>query len=52
MAAEYFFINYSGNRQTIEAICERFPQLDIVPSFTFIVETVDSINACTLVISS
>ena len=74
VAAEDFLVDYGGDRQTIEAVCERFPKLDVVPSFawremdssirsdalertaspklTFVVETVDTIDACTLVIAS
>lgn len=31
---EYLFIDDGGDREAIEAICKRLPQLDVVPSFT------------------
>lgn len=34
MTAEDFLIYNSSHRQTVEAICEGLPQLDVIPSFT------------------
>lgn len=34
MTAEYFLVQDRSHRETVEAICERFPQLYVVPSFT------------------
>lgn len=44
---------YDGcDGQAIEAICEGLPQLDIVSPFAFVVETVDSVDGGTLMISA
>jgi len=66
VAAEDFFIDNCGERQTVEAICERFPKLiqkrvisrfcrfsnlDIIPAFTFVIEAVDSVDGSAFVIS-
>jgi hypothetical protein len=32
MATEDLLVDYGGNRQAVETVCERFPQLDVVPS--------------------
>lgn len=34
MAAKDLLINNGGNGETVETICERLPELDVVPSFT------------------
>jgi hypothetical protein len=36
MHSEYFFIDDSCNRQAVEAVCERLPQLDVVTTFAYI----------------
>lgn len=68
---EDLFVDYSSDRQTVEAIRESFPQLDVISSFayhaygqstaknqlfskirTFIVESIDSVDASTFVVAS
>jgi hypothetical protein len=49
---KYFLINNSSNREAIETISESFPQLDIVAALALVIKTIDSVNGCTLVISS
>jgi hypothetical protein len=49
---EDLLVDDSGNRQTVEAVCERLPQLDIVPSFALVVEAVDTIDGSALVIAT
>ena len=34
MHCEYFFVDDGSDRKAVEAIGERFPQLDVVPTFT------------------
>lgn len=34
MTAKYFLVQDRSHRETVEAICERFPQLYVVSSFT------------------
>jgi len=40
------------NWQAVETVCECFPQLDVVSSLAFVVETVNSVDRCTFVIAS
>lgn len=52
MHAQYFFINKCCNWQTVEAVCHNLPQVDAVPTFTFVIETVDSVDACRFVVAT
>ena len=52
MHAKNFFINDGSNWQTVEAVRECFPKLDIVPSFTLVIKSVDSVDRRTLVVAS
>ena len=40
------------NGQAVETVGECFPQLDVVSSFAFVVEAVNSVDRCTFVIAS
>lgn len=51
MHSENFLVNDGSNGQTVEAVGKCLPQLDIVPAFTFIVEAIDTVNRCALVIT-
>lgn len=44
MHGEDLLINDGSDWQAIEAICEGFPQLDIVSSLALIVEAIDSVD--------
>jgi len=50
--AKDFFINNCSNWKTVEAVCKGFPELNVVSSLALIVESIDSVNTCTLVVSS
>jgi len=52
MHGEDLLINDSGNWQAIEAIRKCLPQLDVVTSLALIIETVDSVDGSTFMISS
>lgn len=52
MHAQDLFVNNSGNRETVETISESLPQLDVVASLALIVESIDSIDGGTFVVSS
>lgn len=52
MHTKDLFIDNSSNRETIEAIGKEFPELDGEPPLAFIVETVNSVDAGTLVVSA
>jgi len=49
---ENLLIDNGGDRQAVEAVGERLPQLDVVPSLALIVETVDTVDAGTLVVAT
>lgn len=48
---EDLLINDSCDWQAVEAIGECLPQLDVISPLTFIIESVDPIDRCTLVVS-
>lgn len=50
MHGEDLLIDDGGNRQAVEAIGECLPELDVVPPFAFIIETIDSVDGCALVV--
>ena len=52
MHCEYLFVNDSCYWQAIEAIGERFPQLDVVPPFTLIIKPIYSIDGCAFMVPS
>ena len=52
MDTEYFIIDDSSHREAVEALNKLFPQLQRVSTFALIVETVNSIDGTTLVISA
>lgn len=68
MHSEDLLVDDCGNGQAVEAIRERFPQLDIIATFawvsqmeirmasfkrlTFVVEAVNSVDGCAFVIAS
>lgn len=52
MHGEYLLINDRGDRKTIEAICESLPELDIVPSLTLVVKSINTIDGGALMIST
>jgi hypothetical protein len=49
---EDLLINDCRDRQAVEAISERLPQLDIVPSLAFVVEAVDTIDGGAFVVAA
>ena len=52
MTAEYLLVHDGCYRQAVKTVCERFPQLNVVSSFTLIIKSIDPIDAGTLVVSS
>lgn len=52
MHAQDFLVNNCGNRETVEAISESLPQLDVIASLALIVESIDSVDGSTLVVAS
>ena len=52
MYTKYFFVNDSGHRKTIEAICEGLPKFDLVTALALVVEAVDSVDGSALMVPS
>ena len=52
MHCENLLVNDGCNWETIEAVREGLPQLDIVPALAFVVEPVDSIDGGALVVAT
>lgn len=52
MHGEYLFVDDGSDGEAVETVCERLPELDVVSSLTFVVETVDPIDRGTLVVAT
>jgi hypothetical protein len=52
MYTKYFFVDNSGHRKTIEAICEGLPKFDIVTALALIVEAINSVDGSALMVPS
>jgi hypothetical protein len=52
MHAKNFLVNDSCNWETVETISKCFPELDVVASLALIIESIDSVDGCALVVSS
>ena len=44
MHGEDLLVDDCCNGQAVEAICERFPQFDVISSFALVVKAVDTVN--------
>lgn len=52
MHSEDLLIDDGSDRQAVEAVCESFPELDVVSSLAFVVEAIDSIDRRAFVVST
>jgi hypothetical protein len=52
MHTEDLVIDQRSDRETVETISESFPEFYIISTFAFVIETVNSVNRSTFVISS
>lgn len=52
MHGEDLLVDDGGNGQAVEAVGKCLPQLDVVASLALIVETVDTVDGCTLVVTA
>lgn len=52
MHAKNFLVDDGGNGETVEAVGECFPKFDVVATFAFVVEAVNTVDRCAFVISS
>jgi len=50
--SEDFLVDDGCNGQTVEAVGEGLPKLDIVPTLALVVKTVDAVDRGTLVVSA
>lgn len=48
--ANDFIVNDGRARQAVESVAELLPHLDGIPATAFVVESVNSVNACTFVV--
>jgi len=49
---ENLLVNDCCDRQAVEAISERLPQLDVVPSLAFVVEAIDTVDGGAFVVAA
>jgi hypothetical protein len=52
MHAQDLLVNDGSNWEAVEAVSKSLPQLNIVPSFALVIESINSIDGSALVISS
>lgn len=52
MCAEYLLIDNGSDGKAVEDIAKGLPELDIVTTTTFIIETINTIDACALVVTA
>ncbi len=52
MHGEDLLINDSSNWQAVEAVSEGLPQLDVVAALALVVEAVDAVDGCALVVTT
>ena len=50
MHTKDFSTHDSSHGQTVEAVRKRLPELDVVPTFALVIESIDPVDACTLVV--
>ena len=50
MHGEDLLVDDGRDWQTVEAVCECFPQFNVVPSFAFVVEAIDAVDRSAFVI--
>ena len=52
MHGEDLLIDDGGNRQTVEAIGESLPQLDVMPPLALVVEAINTVDGGAFVVSA
>lgn len=52
MHGENLFIDDGGDWQAVEAVGERLPQLNVVAPLALVVETIDTVDGCALVVAA
>ena len=51
MHAKDFFVDDGGDREAVETVGEGLPDFDVVAPLALIVEAIDAIDGCTLVVA-
>lgn len=52
MHGEDLLVNDCSNRETVEAVGEGLPELDVIPSLALVVEAVDPVDGRALVVAA
>ena len=52
MHGENLLVDDGSNRQAVEAIGERLPKLNIVATFALVIETIDTVDGGTFMVTS
>ena len=52
MHAEDLLVDDRGDREAVEAVGERLPELDVVPALALVVEAVDAVDRRALVVAA
>lgn len=52
MHGEDFLVDDGCDWQTVEAVCECLPKLDVITSLALIVEAIDAVYRCAFVIAA
>lgn len=52
MGAEDFLIDDGGDWEAVEDVAKGFPKLDVITTAAFIVEAINTVDACALVIAA
>lgn len=52
MHGEDLLVNDSCNWQAVEAIGESLPELNVISTLAFIIESINAVNGCTFVVTT
>lgn len=52
MHGEDLLVDDSSNGEAVEAVGERLPQLNVVATLALVVESIDTVNRCALVVAT
>lgn len=52
MHAEDLLVNDGSDGETVEAVCERLPELDVIAALALVVESIDTVDGRALVVTT
>jgi len=52
MHCEDLLVDNSSDRETIEAICEGFPQFNVISAFAFVIKSINPIDTGAFMVAS